>query len=199
MYSLQSLGGQATAKKLRSEALHRYYLKPNICLKCGKVIIVPDGMKVQRSRRKKFCDHSCAASYCNSNKMVKIKKCIICGNPSSSKYSKYCDNCRKMVTHTLGSKKIGEIQITRNGLRMNKYSKICAQARYLHSKSSNSCQRCGYSKHIEVCHISPISSFDPSTPISVINSAENIIILCPNCHWELDNGLIKHDDIISST
>ena len=31
--------------------------------------------------------------------------------------------------------------------------------------------------------------FSEDTPVSVINTPDNLRWLCPNCHWELDNGL----------
>ena len=60
------------------------------------------------------------------------------------------------------------------------------------TKQIKECQFCGYSKRVEVCHIKPISSFDKDTPIDTINDMSNLLILCPNCHWELDN---KYRDI----
>ena len=52
------------------------------------------------------------------------------------------------------------------------------------------CANCGYKKHVELCHIKAINSFSNDTMIGVVNSKENIIQLCPNCHWELDHGLL---------
>ena len=49
------------------------------------------------------------------------------------------------------------------------------------------CSKCGYDKHVECCHIKPISEFPLSTKISEVNSENNLILLCPNCHWEHDN------------
>lgn len=53
------------------------------------------------------------------------------------------------------------------------------------------CAICGYDKHIEVAHIKAVSEFDDSTPIKVINSIDNLIALCPNHHWEYDNGILE--------
>ena len=53
------------------------------------------------------------------------------------------------------------------------------------------CVVCGYSKHIEVAHIKAVSDFDDNTTIKEINSIDNLIALCPNHHWEYDNGIIK--------
>lgn len=53
------------------------------------------------------------------------------------------------------------------------------------------CANCGYSKHVELCHIKAVASFDDNAFIGEVNHPNNIIQLCPNCHWELDNGLLK--------
>ena len=49
------------------------------------------------------------------------------------------------------------------------------------------CACCGYDKHVELAHIKAVSSFDENTLVSVVNAEENVIQLCPNCHWEFDN------------
>lgn len=55
----------------------------------------------------------------------------------------------------------------------------------------NACAICGYNKHIEISHKKAISDFDLDTQVSVVNSKENIWPLCPNHHWEFDNGLLE--------
>jgi len=57
-------------------------------------------------------------------------------------------------------------------------------------KKIKSCEICGYSKHVQACHKKPISSFSLNTKISIINENDNIMCLCPNCHWEYDHGLL---------
>lgn len=78
-------------------------------------------------------------------------------------------------------------------------SRIRELARSLYQKSDKpkQCANCGYDKHYEVCHIKGISTHSDDTPISVINDLGNLIALCPNCHWELDNGLLDITNIIS--
>lgn len=49
------------------------------------------------------------------------------------------------------------------------------------------CEKCGYDKHIEVCHKRPIKEFDDTHTIKEINDINNLIGLCPNCHWEMDH------------
>jgi len=57
------------------------------------------------------------------------------------------------------------------------------------------CQKCGYSKHIELCHIKAVSSFGEEAYINDINSPDNILVLCRNCHWEFDHKLLALVDI----
>jgi len=52
------------------------------------------------------------------------------------------------------------------------------------------CKRCGYSIHVELCHIKPVASFPLETKLREVNDPLNIVVLCRNCHWELDNGYL---------
>ena len=52
------------------------------------------------------------------------------------------------------------------------------------------CEKCGYDKHVELCHIKPIHSFSETSTLGEINSENNVVQLCPNCHWEFDNGFL---------
>jgi predicted restriction endonuclease len=58
---------------------------------------------------------------------------------------------------------------------------------YKLSNKPKKCICCGYNKHFEVAHIKAVSEFEDNTPISEINSENNLIALCPNHHWEYDN------------
>jgi hypothetical protein len=49
------------------------------------------------------------------------------------------------------------------------------------------CNECGYDKHVEICHIKAISEFAENATFTEINSKLNLVYLCPNHHWELDN------------
>lgn len=57
--------------------------------------------------------------------------------------------------------------------------------------SERKCKICGYNKHIEIAHIKAVADFDNSATIGEINAISNLIALCPNHHWEYDNGVIK--------
>jgi predicted restriction endonuclease len=43
---------------------------------------------------------------------------------------------------------------------------------------------------VEVAHIKAVSNFSEDSLISEINDISNLIGLCPNHHWEYDNGLL---------
>jgi 5-methylcytosine-specific restriction endonuclease McrA len=76
--------------------------------------------------------------------------------------------------------------------RSSAYSYIRWHARAVVMKSDKqkTCCRCGYNKHTEVCHIKSIQSFNDNSTLEQINHPDNLMLLCPNCHWEYDNGLL---------
>ena len=66
------------------------------------------------------------------------------------------------------------------------------------SKIPKKCIICGYDKHIEIAHIKAVSEFSDDTLISEINDINNLVPLCPNHHWEFDNGILSKDEIINA-
>ena len=62
---------------------------------------------------------------------------------------------------------------------------------YRNNNGPDECAECGYDKHYEICHILPINSFTEDSNISEVNDFDNLVALCPNCHWEFDNGLLN--------
>lgn len=139
----------------------------------------------------KFCSRSCAAK--TNNKLNPKRKpegvCKLCKIQILSNRS-YCKNCYK---ENFSSKDLTlEEAIYTTHHRSSAYALIRTRARQkIKSKNITKCYNCNYNKHIEVCHVKPICSFDLNTKISIINSDENLICLCPNCHWEFDNKLLS--------
>lgn len=78
-------------------------------------------------------------------------------------------------------------------------SAITSMARLIFNNSDKpkECAICGYDKHYEVAHIIAVSDFDDNTLISEINNIDNLIALCPNHHWEYDNGILDISYITS--
>jgi 5-methylcytosine-specific restriction endonuclease McrA len=50
------------------------------------------------------------------------------------------------------------------------------------------CANCSYDSYVEVCHVKPIAQFDAEATLSEINDPKNLVLLCPNCHKQLDSG-----------
>lgn len=115
-------------------------------------------------------------------------------------------NCPKCsVFESKGKKKVRKVKecksslfkltleeaIYNQGTPNNKYNRVRSSARQAFAELlKEPCKICGYEHHVELCHIKSISSFNGNTLLSEINSESNLIILCPNCHWELDHGLL---------
>ena len=151
------------------------------CIKCGQVK-GKDFFYTSTHKSYVYLKSSCKECDNSSKEYKKYKynKCE-CGNKKLKKSTR-CQDCRCEKNITLGDvkKKYGE------GKRASLYSLVRLRARAC-SKHLTSCSKCGYDKHVEICHIKSISSFSDETLLNTINHESNLIALCPNCHWELDN------------
>ena len=167
----------------------------NCCLQCKS--------ELKGKYNLKFCSRSCSTKFKNTNNhSTKGKgkgkpKCATdnCQNKTVSYSHKFCRKCIDEKQIFLWSKnptkKQLEEQYIKKNHRSSAYSYIRWHAREIILKDKTSCANCGYDKHTEVCHIKPIQSFNDQCTLNEINSKENLIRLCPNCHWEYDNGLLK--------
>lgn len=163
------------------------------CLSCNK-----------RTTNPKFCSRSCAATY--SNKRVKkhkskVRICAKCREIfywSKSARKTFCPDCTLERSFTILQARqdttIGDYR-NRLSLRGKHPSWLHAHIRGLNrtrnkDMAKNGCRQCGYKTHVELCHIKPVSSFPTTAKISEVNDPSNIVPLCPNHHWELDNGFL---------
>lgn len=102
--------------------------------------------------------------------------------------------CRKCATTfaRLGDLSKEEIKSKTTGYQS--YRTTIRRNSYLvmeQSTTKKECAICGYDIHVEICHIKSVSSFNSSAKLSEINDINNLIYLCPNHHYEFDNGLVK--------
>ncbi len=141
----------------------------------------------------KFCSRSCAATYNNTNRIKKKHYCKICSTEILYRRL-YCD---KHNPQAVDWSKITVADVVykyeHSYGASNRYTRVRDTAKHIYQNSNkpNKCEKCGYDKHYHVCHIKPIHLFDLTTSISIVNHIDNLIALCPNCHWELDHGLLR--------
>ena len=157
----------------------------NKCLRCGRETPNP-----------KYCSRSCAGLAHKSYLRVSTKEeryCKYCGTPVNNPV-RICRNCRTIQDKFDWSKRtIGEVRAAAK-YQVNGVIRRAARQIYKRTGLPQICMYCGYDKHVEICHIRAINSFPEETPVSVVSGIDNLVALCPNCHWEFDNGLLRWGD-----
>lgn len=154
----------------------------------------------------KYCTRSCAASMNNRlfpkrdpAKSIKCRRCKKFYHPKDLEGSSSCKTCREDVVKNKEKYKrqtLGEFKKKYENTGVHRswwYSEIRQLAREINKHRQKICQisSCQYSLHVEYCHIIAISDFKDTTTLAEISQESNIAILCPNHHWELDNGLLS--------
>lgn len=152
-------------------------LMSRTCLNCGK-----------ETNNPKFCSRSCSTIISNKNipKRSVEGKCESCKCPIRSS-RKYCKSC----FHEVRDAKDITLQeaIYEKHHRSSAFALVRARARS--SKKAleiKCCEKCGWQHHVEVCHKRPIADYPLTSLLSEINAEDNLLILCPNCHWLYDHS-----------
>lgn len=201
---------------IRKQKEEEYSKNPAVCHSCNiHLTFEKYSDKLIESRKSKyknkeyhfFCSRSCSATYSNTVSPKRYADDVYCkGNCGKNlgKYwvntRRYCDDCLLLVNN---SKSIVKKNISDRTLSeylsnykfrqaANRYSTLRKNAKKILDKTNieKCCKNCKYDKHVEVCHKKGITEFSMDSLISEINSLENLIYLCPNCHWEFDNNLL---------
>lgn len=158
--------------------------------------INPDCAK--ETNNPKFCSRSCAAIVNNRStpKRQPEHNCLTCKKRISN-LSRYCsEECKQKGRMVVGNKYLDSVYSTKTlgdlqkqSGDQNKYVRLRnhAQKVFKYSGLDYACCVCGYDKHIEICHLKPINEFSTDVTLTVVNDINNLVALCPNCHWELDN------------
>ena len=125
----------------------------------------------------------------------KRKPCPDCGNLMNY-LSEKCKNCYKSKSKEqliIMEMTIGEYRKKQSGKHGSWANAEIRQFARTWNKElrKKPCQNCGYNKHIELCHIKAVSSFSDTAKLKDVNSKDNLYVLCPNCHWEFDSGLLE--------
>lgn len=119
----------------------------------------------------------------------------LCGNFLRGYKAISCRKCYSTNKKQLsGKKSLQEIAKSTQAYKsLHRWQPVRNMAKrvLLETGQEKKCFICAYSIHVEVCHIRSISDFSTESTMSEVNSPENLVYLCPNHHWELDNGVIK--------
>ena len=145
----------------------------------------------RETRNPKFCSRSCAIQQNNVlyPKRKPEGRCFVC-KIAIPKRNRYCIEHRPnhRLDRTLPISAVAD----ESEHPACRYARLRQDARrYYFGRRPYRCSRCGYDKHVEVCHKRSLTSFPLDTPISVVNDLANLVGLCPNCHWEFDHGLLQ--------
>lgn len=153
-----------------------------------------------------YCTRSCAAKKNNSlpKRTRKQRSCKHCNKDITElPYARVvCEKCKvdkpyKLKSQILAEKRtVAELKTMSEGKSRPWTDIVRSFSRSWFPSAGKQCLNCGYDKHVELCHIRPISDFPDDTIITDINNLDNIIYLCPNCHWELDNGVLILKEVL---
>jgi hypothetical protein len=158
---------------LKEERISEYYKSSKKCLFCGKAI-------PYEQKRKKFCNHSCAASFNN----VGVRRngdapscCLWCGKTLKSSSGKYCDGfCQSEFIHKnfIDGWMSGNIQGGGSSFE-NLSSHI---RRWLVERYGKKCSICG----VEIWNGEPVPLVVDHIDGNPTNHcSENLRFVCRNC------------------
>ena len=171
----------------------------NICLnpECDKTTLNP-----------KFCSVSCATIYNNRNlprkKRKRIKQCSRkeCANIVYKSSAKLCiEHKDTKIESPLKEKTLKEYRNKKSvkgkhASWQNVHVRLLCRI-WLKHLTKLPCKNCNYSNHVELCHIKAVNSFSEDTKLKIVNHEDNVVQLCPNCHWEFDNDYLFIEDFIN--
>lgn len=161
-----------------------------------------------------YCSRSCSASKNNlgkqKNKPIN-RTCKMCNNlfykTGKHKSESYCQGCIGDNTFaemkTIFNKTLTIGHFKKKSLEKNYHpSWAFAEIRGFNRQWNKEllklpCLKCKYNIHVELAHIKSISSFSDETTLEEVNNSKNILPLCPNCHYEFDNGLLTLEEILN--
>jgi predicted restriction endonuclease len=145
--------------------------------------------------KNKFCSKSCATAYHNRispKKEAVLKTCSFCGETFKGQRTYHKECFEQKFYNDYETLTLRDFE-QRPGSKNSHDTIIRANARSIALRLGKlkKCAICSYDLNVECCHIKAVSAFSEDTVIAVVNAPENLIGLCPNHHWELDNGYLQ--------
>jgi hypothetical protein len=167
------------------------------------LIVSCEGCKTEftpKWKRARFCSKACSNKTCKRRKKKEVACSYVgCNNIVDFYRHSFCRQCKDLGRHfgrAHQGKLITEITIkeycSKKRSGANRFDNIRHRAKKMFSNLKlEKCTKCNWPHHVEVCHIKAISKFPEETLVSEVNKKENLVLLCPNCHWLYDNNLLK--------
>jgi hypothetical protein len=146
--------------------------------------------KANSNDGRRFCSRSCS-NRATPPRRTKTKTCTSCPTLIEAKH-RYCSECRPTrdtIDAQYLERKICDF-VKNAKYQVNAQLRTLSRATYKASGRPYACQVCGYSTHVEICHIKDIHQCDPNDTIGSICELSNLVALCRNHHWEFDHGHI---------
>lgn len=184
--------------------------KPRItlqCKQCGKSIERTQAdldRAATQGQTAHFCSQTCAAAM-NLPRVRRLgpkkRSCKACGKEyvktENHQSTMHCPTCKRVDQYARKTLQEVEDMLCNQGKHRSwVFSAVRAKARYQHAQLlKNPCPICAYARHVELCHIKPITGFSKDTLLSKVNERANVIPLCRNCHWESHHGLISDEQL----
>lgn len=167
------------------------------CRGCGEDFLI----STCNEARKVFCNHSCAARYNNKLKGTQDSKCLVCDSIVYKSKHSLCSSCYYHKQHVesyenLSERTMGELRGKHIKGQTPRTDIIRAMARNIIKWSCVplECMVCGYDDYVEIAHVKPIKEFEDDRLASEPNSLDNLSILCPNHHKQLDKTGTLHEE-----
>lgn len=147
-----------------------------------------------------FCSRSCSATFNNrkfprqrmkplKETINKYSKCTKCGIELNYKKRRMlCNDCKDMSQ----DQTLAQVAYDKHN-KSSCWALVRSRARAVMKDKPRVCANCGYDKHVEVAHKKSISEFNITALVSEVNDESNLVLLCPNCHWEFDHHMIEID------
>lgn len=170
------------------------------------------------STNRKFCSRSCSTSANNRiaprrTFQPRTKECAACNEPFTTTpmtaRSRRCSTCvenetfpKQIVRQGVPTRELTlgdyvEYHRSRNHHKSLQFCEVRAYCRLWNKHLERRCQVCGYTLHVDLCHIKPLSELPLTTTVGQANDESNIVVLCKNHHWELDHGFLAIEAIPS--
>ncbi len=149
----------------------------------------------KETKNPKFCSRSCAAKFNNRHYPKRGdgrgRICPVCDG-TKDYASQKCRECKTNERFQIQLKRTLKDTTSKGNARV-KWAWVRSIAKLVLEKAGRKkeCANCGFNLFVDVCHIKSINKFEENEILRVVNSPDNLLYLCPNCHGLLDRGLLN--------